>query len=363
MLYGSVTNVGGKSLAHPKVTVDWYASGGSVHQATVAVLDAYGAPLDQLDPGASGDLLVVVDPPAADQLADAQPSFGLAQSVRLGRPLLALSLVVLAVIGLAPSVAEARGMGSQPLDDIRFWADQKKACGLGTDQLAAMMLTVIYPEAGASGEQSPSPMTLSRYDTQAGLYAFGDKATPWQRAFWHPGVGFWAFDSAGGWNLTAVGAISTWTAAEQAATVMSTRWCANPTRAYVWAPWHGCATTSKCEAIYNDIFDGAQLRNITVQPAVTRDGGMEARTCTLNGATGVLLVHRSGACPRCELVGVAEGRPEPDHGTVLCHLAQRARDPLLVGPGHWLSVDDQSRQTSYRQRAYELAMVDRGRVV
>jgi hypothetical protein len=205
--------------------------------------------------------------------------------VTLARPLLALLLVVTAVVGLAPRVVEARGMGSQPVDDIRFWADQKKACGLGTDQLAAMMLTVIYPEAGASGEQSPSPMTLSRYDTQAGLYAFGDKATPWQRAFWHPGVGLWAFDSAGGWNLTAVGAISTWTAAEQAATVMSSRWCANPSRSYVWAPWYGCATTSKCDAIYNDIFDGSQLRNITLQPSVTRDGGMEARTCTLNGTT------------------------------------------------------------------------------
>ena len=79
VLYGSVTNAGGKSIAQPKVTVDWYANGGSVHQSTVAVLDAQGVALDHLDPGASGDLLVVVDPPAADQLADAQPSFGLAQ--------------------------------------------------------------------------------------------------------------------------------------------------------------------------------------------------------------------------------------------------------------------------------------------
>ena len=38
-----------------------------------------GQVLDQLDPGASGDLLVVVDAPVADQLTDAQPSFGLAQ--------------------------------------------------------------------------------------------------------------------------------------------------------------------------------------------------------------------------------------------------------------------------------------------
>jgi hypothetical protein len=79
VLYGSVTNAGGKPLAQPKVTVDWYANGGSIHQATVSVLDAQGVALDHLDPGASGDLLVVVDVPVADQLTDAQPSFGLAQ--------------------------------------------------------------------------------------------------------------------------------------------------------------------------------------------------------------------------------------------------------------------------------------------
>jgi hypothetical protein len=203
--------------------------------------------------------------------------------MRATRVVLALVLAVATAVGIAPHVAQARGMGNQPLDDIRFWAGQRKACGLGTDQLAAMMLTVVYPEAGAPGEQSPSPMTLSRYDTQSGLYAFGDKNTPWKRAFWHPGIGLWAFDSAGGWNLTAAGAISTWTSAEQAATVMASRWCANPSRAYVWAPWYGCATTSVCEGIYNDIFDGNSLRNITLQPSVGREGGMEVRTCTVSG--------------------------------------------------------------------------------
>jgi len=202
------------------------------------------------------------------------------------RGALVVVLVVLAALGVtvvgASTPAHARGMGSQPLDDVRFWADQKKACGLSRDQLAAMMLAVTYPEAGASGEQSPSPMTLSRYDTASGLYAFGDKNTPWRSAFWHPGIGLWAFDSAGGWNLTAAGAISTYTAAEQAATVMASRWCANPSRSYVWGPWYGCLN-NVCEGIYNEIFDGSQLRNLTLQPSVGREGGMEARTCTLSG--------------------------------------------------------------------------------
>jgi archaellum component FlaG (FlaF/FlaG flagellin family) len=79
VLYGSVTNAGGRPLSNPKVTVDWSVDGASIHQATVAVLDPQGDALDHLDPGASGDLLVVVDAPVADQLGDAQPSFGLAQ--------------------------------------------------------------------------------------------------------------------------------------------------------------------------------------------------------------------------------------------------------------------------------------------
>lgn len=199
--------------------------------------------------------------------------------------LLVLALVAsLVPAAVASPAAEARGIGSEPLDDIRFWADQKKACGLSRDQLAAMMMAVTYPETGASGEQAPSPMTLSRWDTQAALYAFGDRNTPWPKAFWHPGVGMWQFDSAGGWNLTAASAISTPTAAEQAATTMAARWCANPTRTYVWAPWFACASSTVCESIYNTIFDGSSLRNLTTYGGVTRDGGMQARSCTVGGA-------------------------------------------------------------------------------
>lgn len=201
----------------------------------------------------------------------------------LARLLVVALLAVLAPVALQAQPAQARGVGSQPLDDIRFWADHKKACGLSRDQLAAMMLAVTYPETGATGELAPSPMTLSRYDTQSRLYAFGDRNTPWQKAFWHPGAGMWQFDSAGGWNLSVAGAINTFTAAEQAASVMASRWCANPSRAYVWAPWVACATSSVCESIYQQLFDGSSLRNLTLHPGVTREGGMQGRLCTING--------------------------------------------------------------------------------
>jgi hypothetical protein len=182
-----------------------------------------------------------------------------------------------------PEPAAARGVGATPLDDILFWADQKKACGLSRDRLAAMMLAPTYPETGASGTAAPSPMTLSRWDTQSRLYAFDNRTTPWQKAFWHPGVGMWQFDSAGFWDLTGAGAISTFSSAQQAATTMTQRWCANPTRRHVWAPWFGCASSNICEDIFNVIFDGARLRNLTTHLGVTRDGGMEHRTCRFRG--------------------------------------------------------------------------------
>jgi len=209
-----------------------------------------------------------------------------------------VAVVVLGVLpaGLPPAVgastpasAQTRTMGRTPLDDILYWADQRKACGLSRDQLAALMIAPTYPETGASGTQAPSPMTLSRYDTQRNLWAFGDTATPWTKAFWYPGVGMWQFDSAGRWDLTAATAISTWTSAAQAATTMASRWCQNPSRSYVWAPWYGCGG-GRCEAIYNQIFNGTSLLGVATDPAVGRDGGMVTRSCAIGGI-GTVTCH------------------------------------------------------------------------
>jgi len=174
--------------------------------------------------------------------------------------------------------------GKEPMDDVMYWAGQYQpsACGLSTNQLAAIMVAPTYPETGASGTAAPSPMTLSRWDTQAALYAFSDKATPYPRAFWHPGVGAWAFDSAGAWNLTAAEAMDTNTAAQQAAQTMAQRWCASSgtdaaRRASVWGIWYGC-NGGVCENIYATIYDPGTLK-VTLDPTVTRGGGTEARTC------------------------------------------------------------------------------------
>ena len=175
--------------------------------------------------------------------------------------------------------------GKEPMDDVLYWAAQYQpsACGLSTNQLAAIMIAPTYPETGASGTAAPSPMTLSRWDTQVALYAFGDKATPYQRAFWHPGVGAWAFDSAGGWNLTASDAMNTSSAAQQAALTMSptlvlvvghrrrsaARRCGVPG----WVATAGCARTSTPPSTTRSTL------KVTLDPTVTRGGGTEARTC------------------------------------------------------------------------------------
>lgn len=241
---------------------------------------------------------------------DLSPSsqfLGLDMVQRLRRALLVLVLCLpMAVTSglLTPPRVEAAyayTFGTQPYGDVLTAAANSARCGLTQMQLAALMLAPTYPETGASGMSAPSPMTLSRYDNQAALYSFSDKATAYPNAFWHPGIGAWAFDSAGGWDLTAAEAINTDSAARQIAEVVAQRWCSysgDPTdnaarRKYSWSPWVGC-NSNRCETIYGAIFDPDGLK-VNLDSAVTRGGGMQARTCRL-----------------------------PDLGTVTCHYVDPA---------------------------------------
>ena len=159
-----------------------------------------------------------------------------------------------------------------------------------------MMLAPTYPETGASGSLAPSPMTLSRYDTSSGLYAFGKSSTIYPKAFWNPGVGAWQFDSAGGWSMSTAQEISTDTAATQAAKVLATAWCAAypsttgtvdarhaAARVAAWSPWHGCGTNgATCESIYQTIYSATTL-HVSSDASVGRLGGAVVRSCSLNG--------------------------------------------------------------------------------
>jgi len=205
---------------------------------------------------------------------------------RLAR--LGAMVVLLGVLGplapLAPATAPAGAaptFGDDPLDDVLHWAAEERRCGLTTNKLAALMLAPTYPETGAPSGRAPSPMTLSRWDNQPGLHSFATVSGQ-PRAFWHPGVGMWQFDSAGlGAPFTAAQRIDTYVVAAQTAATMAARWCTNPTLAYVWAPWYGCGSTT-CRDIFARIYRSATDRLVGVarDSAVHARGGMVRRTCT-----------------------------------------------------------------------------------
>lgn len=207
-------------------------------------------------------------------------------STRSTRLLLAGAVALVAT--LLPAVAQpdeveaqTRDFGSTPFDDVVNAAGQHHACGLSRNKLAAMMIAVTYPETGSTGTgNSPSPMTLSRWDNQSALYSFGNSSS-FRDAFWHPGIGMFQFDSAGGWPMHAGERINTASSANQAAATMTQRYCSNNSRAYAWGPWFGCGSGT-CESIYQQIYDASRdrVRNIVRDHGVGRGGGMLQRTCT-----------------------------------------------------------------------------------
>ncbi len=218
---------------------------------------------------------------------------------RVRRTLLAIGLVLATLGGLVPvaTVTAASvtagpagagyAFGSNPFDTILAAADANKKCGLSRDYLAALMIAPIYHEAGGSATVAPSPMTLSRWDTGSGLWYGSNKSTPYQKAFFHPGIGLWQFDSAGGWNLTAADAIDVEISAPVAAKTMADRFCnSNGSRSYVWGPWYGCGG-NKCEVVFNTIFNGTSLNlsQLSLTNTVGNRGGMVTRSCTLGGVS------------------------------------------------------------------------------
>lgn len=219
------------------------------------------------------------------------------------RPLTAVLAGLLLVVGsplvLAASptvpVAEAKVWGDNPLDQVFAAADAVNRCGLSRNAFVAAMLAPSWPETGAPDSLAPSPMTLSRWDNQSTLYAFENPGTPYRRAFWHPGVGLWQFDSAGlGSPYTASQRVDIRVMATAMAQSISARFCASNTALPVpdrlndaWRPWHGC-NENRCLVIWIQIYDfvNDRLQNLSVDPGVTNTGGMQPRTCWGPGIVG-----------------------------------------------------------------------------
>jgi hypothetical protein len=194
---------------------------------------------------------------------------------------------------ITPSTS-GRVQGDGPISSMWVAGTAKAACGLTPAQLTAML---IVPTSFESGTKSPSPMTLSRWDNvniwslNVNLFPFAATSGSYTGAFYSPGIGLWQFDSAGGWNLTAASAIDTDTAAMQAATTISYRWCNAPSdrlsdpvkrRAYAWGAWYYCSTDTRCEDAYNSILKGDKL-DIGTDTTIDHLGGVEKRICNVVG--------------------------------------------------------------------------------
>ncbi|MDV6012408.1 hypothetical protein F8178_07950 [Haloechinothrix sp. LS1_15] len=208
-------------------------------------------------------------------------------AVRRGCRAVLVVMLALGLLAVPVPVSAEHVFGDEPLDDVLDRAEAHRDCGLSRDRLAAMMLAVVWPETGATPDTAPSPMTLGRWDIQHGLHSFGDPTTA-RRAFWHPGVGMWQFDSAGsGAHMPVWARIDSWHAANEAARVMSARYCAaegseRERRRAAWQPWVGCRDTDdRCGDWYHEHYDADSdtLHGISRDPSVTRHGGMQRRTC------------------------------------------------------------------------------------
>jgi hypothetical protein len=197
-----------------------------------------------------------------------------------------LLTILTASVLAQPTGSSAHSFGKTPLDDVIEKAGNATRCtGLTKNELAAMMLAPTWPEAAGGSTEAPSPMTLSRFDTDIDLWSFRT-IDQQRRAFWHPGVGMWQFDEAGlGASMTANQRINTSTAAQKAADTMASRYCnagGKPAerRAFAWSPWFACGS-STCENLYQEHYCSASdtVCNVTTNGNVTRQGGMLTRNC------------------------------------------------------------------------------------
>ena len=153
-------------------------------------------------------------------------------------------------------------------------------------------------------EAAPSPMTLSRWDEWSGLvsgsnnlnanyglYAFRDPNTPYQRAYWTPGVGIFQYDVAGvGKPFTAAEMMNVQFIAGDVAAGMANRYCAAggdsyTNRAAAWQPWSGLGGVAKSEALFQEMvgLGHPPFSTIGLVDGIENTGGMRTHTCLLSG--------------------------------------------------------------------------------
>lgn len=222
--------------------------------------------------------------------------------------------------GKANNAPVTKYFGQGPWEAIKAATEATTRCaGLSAPGLTALVVSPIFKESSAATlpTSAPSPMTLSRYDewngvmatttnvsANYGLYAFRDPYTAYTRAYWHPGIGIFQYDSAGvGAPYTAIERMDVRTVAADVARGMAARYCAPPVnivghaapfteqerRDAAWWPWWAGTTTRGCPLcqIEFDRMTGEDpyFSNISLVPGITATGGAVRRSCTLGGQT------------------------------------------------------------------------------
>jgi hypothetical protein len=213
--------------------------------------------------------------------------------------------------GFGAAAVTERYFGKEAYAAIRAAvAATPRACAISNDGLTALVLAPVFKESSAATTPStaPSPMTLSRYDEWSGtfsttnnrdanygLYAFRNPSTAYSRAYWHPGIGVWQYDSAGlGAPLTTIEAMDTGLVSAAAAQVMAARYC-NPSstqaghgppfsdqerRYSAWSDWGYPCTL--CQGFFQEMMGTSpKFANLNLVPGITPLGGTVERSCVL----------------------------------------------------------------------------------
>ncbi|MGH8879505.1 MAG: hypothetical protein ACRD0P_19510 [Stackebrandtia sp.] len=176
--------------------------------------------------------------------------------------------------------------GTEPYNAVKKAAEEYvpgAPCSIAPDVATALSIAMTWPETAPSGEP-PSPMTLSRYDTQPTL---GDPEGRAESLWFHPGIGMWQMDSAGlGTDYTAGEAINVEYTAGRAVPVIVDEYCNSlnggageaDARRAAWQPWVAC-WEGACEDTYQ-----RALAGVVTDDSVTNLGGGESRECEFSGA-------------------------------------------------------------------------------
>lgn len=216
----------------------------------------------------------------------------------------------------APDASSSASTGQRYVGRLPWQAIQAAAaatartCGVSDAGLTALAVAPIFKESSAATTPSsaPSPMTLSRYDEWSGvraddtnrnanygLYAFRDPQTSYRRAFWHPGIGIWQYDSAGvGAPYTAIERMDVGVVAADVAAGMAARYCSPSTtvvghgppfsdlerRYSAWAPWGYPCTACELE-FQSMVASSPAFASVTLVEGISLTGGAVARSCAL----------------------------------------------------------------------------------